>query len=262
MIQKLVDNTVSDGRAEEALKFSDRFLRFIRGKYSLNEIKNINVQAITQKFHLKGIVFGNYTEQEVRHFYLYKTAKQMECLSKIKGNNNIGKGILTLSIGAHGVGGAINAHYSPSEDLINLARGNKGDYKNWMKGENSFVHEYGHFLDFEQGRKKDSGLRANFASDNLDPNWRNKKTVAFSELVDTIIENETYFKGLSTPYLKRRIEIFARLFEAAITHYVKSNYPEYRVFFDRNYHEIIYYPKSEMIKQGIIKKVVTILKES
>lgn len=262
MIAKLIDTTTSFGRAEKELNFNSAFLRFIRGKYDLKDIKNIDAEKVTKKYNLKGVVFGNYTSQEERHFYLYKTAMQFEALSKIKGNNNIGKGILILSIGAHGVGGNINAHFSPGEDLINLARGNKGDYKNFMKGENSFVHEYGHFLDFQQGRIKDKTLNFNFACENKNPNWSNKNTLVYSNLVTKLVEDKTYFDSLPTTYYKKRIEIFARIFEASITHYVNLHMKDYKQFFDRSYSEYYYYPKSKILSLGIDKTVIKILRNS
>lgn len=262
MIKKLVDNTQSIGRAEKELLFSPRFLRFIRGKYNLNDITKIDGDLIKKKFNLKGIVYGNYTTQEKRHFYLYKTSKQMELLAKLKGSNNLGKGILTISIGGHGIGGNINAHYSPSEDLINLARGRKGDYSLFMKGENSFVHEYGHFIDFEQGRRNDKKLSHNFASENLNPNWSNKTTLLYSDPVSKVIEDKAYFDELPTPYYRKRIEVFARLFEAAITHHVHAKEKSFNAFFNRSYSEKVYYPKSKILSLGLDKAMIKCLRSS
>jgi hypothetical protein len=259
MPQKLIDTTTSDNRAFRDI-FSLDFKRFIRNKFSEKEILAINADEIAKKFHLKGIVFGNYVSQEERHFYLFKTAKQMECLAKIRGNNDLGKGKLILSIGAHGIGGRANAHYSPGENLINLARGNKGDYKSFMKGENSFVHEYGHFLDYEQGRNNDKDLDYNFASENLDNNWKNLVTRKFSEPISEIVEDKDYYDNLRTPYLKSRIEIFARLFEASLNHYINIHEPEYKKYFDRGYTEGIYYPKAKILAKNYDKKIVKILK--
>lgn len=266
MIQKLVDTTNAMARAERELQFSPRFLRFVRGKFNLNEIKTINAEQVAKKYNLKGVIFGNYTTQEERHFYLYKVSKQMECLAMIRGNNNIGKGILTLSIGAAGVGGNIYAHYEPGQSLINLARGNKGDYTNFMKGENSFLHEYGHFLDFEQGRKHDKNLNHNFASENTNPNWPNKLTLRFSEPITIVKNDEGYMQKLKTPYLKKTIEIFARLFEASITHYINesgpSKYRQYDKFFNRLYEEKIYYPKNKILDESLDAAMIRVLQFS
>lgn len=261
MINKLVDTTTSFGRAEKELNFDADWMRFFRGgKYDLKAIKTIDSFAVAKKFNLKGIVFGNYITQEERHFYLYKVSKQMECLSKLRGNTNLGKGILTLAIGSHGVGGNVNAHFSPSQDLINLARGNKGDYKKFMKGENSFVHEYGHFLDFQQGRIKDKKLRANFACENVDPKWPNKNTRLFSDPISAIVEDKSYMDELDTPYYRSRIEILARLFEASITHYVHEHVKTYTAYFDRTYKEKVYYPKAKILKLGYDKQMIKLLK--
>lgn len=261
-MKKLVDTTTTQARAEKELEFSPRFLRFVRGRFEIGQIKSVSAIEVTKKYNLKGIVFGNYMTQEERHFYLFKTEKQMECLAKIRGNKNLGKGVLILSIGAAGVGGKANAHYAPTDNLINLSRGRKGDYKNFMKGENSFVHEYAHFIDFEQGRKHDPKLNHNFASENTNPNWENKTTLLFCEPVLKVKQDKEYMKGLKTPYLKSDIEIFARLFEAGITHYVQANEKQYAKYFDKDYYSSIYYPKNKILDEKIDKSMVQILRAS
>ncbi|MDF2449395.1 MAG: hypothetical protein K0R26_1899 [Bacteroidota bacterium] len=262
MIQKLVDTTVSKGRAERELDLSPRFEKFLRKKFKETEIKQIDLEALIKKYHLKGVVFGNYMSQEERYFYCFKTFKQIECLAKLKGSNDIGAGILILSIGAHGIGGNVLAHFSPRENIINLSRGRKDDYSDFMKGENSFVHEYGHFIDFYQGRMKDKTLMHNFASENKNPDWKNQITTGFSAPVIEVKSDESYTKHLRTPYLKSNIEVFARLFEAAITHYVHAHAPAYNAFFPRTYTEGIYYPKSKILKKGYDKKIVSVLRSS
>lgn len=265
MQKKLVDTTESFGRAEMEITYSELFKRFMRNKYSVKEIKDIDLPGFVKKYNLKGVVFGNYVTQEERYFMLFKVSKQVETLAKIRGNNNIGKGILVISLGGHGIGGNANAHYEPPA-LINIARGRKGDYQNFFKGENSFVHEYGHFLDFLQGRNKDKTLKHNFASENTNPNWTNKETLIFSQPVTTISEDETYMKGLESTlngkYLKKRIELFARLFEASITHYIHMNYKADIKYFDRLYREKIYYPKAKIIKNKFHLTMAKILQRS
>jgi hypothetical protein len=258
-MKKLVDTISAPGRAEKEIAFNVDFEKFLRSKYNLKEIKQIDLDGIVKKYQLKGITFGNYVTQEERYFYIFKTSQQLEALAKIKGSNNLGKGILTISIGAHGIGGKVNAHYSPLVQIINLARGRKGDFSDFMKGENSFVHEYGHFLDFYQGHIVDKALNYNFASENHYEQGA-KKTLMFSDPVDVLIKDEDYYKSLRTPYLRSRVELFARLFEAGITHYVNDKHPEFKRFFDRSYSEGIYYKKEKILSKKLHVKMANILK--
>lgn len=265
MNKKLVDTTETFGRAELEITYSDLFKRFMRNKYSVKEIKDIDLPGFVKKYNLKGVVFGNYVTQEERYFMLFKVSKQIETLAKIRGNNNIGKGTLIISLGGHGIGGKAAAFYSPPA-LINIARGRKGDYTDFLKGENSFVHEYGHFLDFIQGRQKDKTLHHNFASENTDANWTNKETLIYSTPVTTVTEDESYMKGLeefsNAKYLQSRIEVFARLFEASLTHYIHMNHKADIKFFDRLYREKIYYPKAKIIKNKFHLTMAKILQRS
>lgn len=259
MSKKLVDTIDTFGRAEQNLMLSPEFEKWARKQYNLTEIKAIDPVKVAKTFNLKGIVFGNYVTQEERHFYLYKIEKQMQALAKMHGNNNLGKGKLVLSIGAQGVGGGSNAHYSPANETINLARGRKGDYRTFLKGESSFVHEYGHFLDFQQGRFKDKRLNKNFASENTNPNAP-AHTLLFSKPVDLVIKDQAYMENLTTRYLESRIEIFARLFEAAINVYVHKHLKQFAPFFERTYSQAIYYPKNKIIDLKIDKDMYKIMR--
>lgn len=81
-------------------------------------------------------------------------------MAKIKKSNDLGKGVFDVE----GIG-KTNAHYNPQKQLINLNRGRKGNYREVLKGENSFVHEYGHFIDVVVGRA-DQRIAMNFSREN------------------------------------------------------------------------------------------------
>lgn len=260
--KKIVDTVSTFGMAEKYLSMDADFLRWMLRSYNVKEIKNIDPEDIIRKYQLKGLVFGNYVTQEERYFYLYKISNQLEALAKLAGTNNLGKGMLIISFGAHGMGKA-NATImpSPTQSIINLTRGRKGDYESMFKGENSFVHEYGHFLDFIQGHLVDRKISHNFASDDFSNSSDLKNTKLFSSAVTQVANDEEYFKRINhSEYLTKRIEIFARLFEAAITHHIRANMPDYRKFFERQYTESIYYPKDKILAKKLDKKIIQILK--
>lgn len=260
--KKIVDTVSTFGAAERFLRFDADFVRWLGRAYNVVEIKSIDPEDVIRKYNLKGLVFGNYLTQEERYFYLFKISNQLEALSRIAGTKNLGKGMLIVSFGAHGLG-TPNAVFipSPTECIINLTRGRKSDYSSMFKGESSFVHEYGHFLDFIQGHLKDKALSHNFASENLVAKWENKTTLLFSQPIDLLEKDDEYMARISrSKYLKKRIEIFARLFEAAITHHIHANMPEFKKFFERTYTDSIYYPKDKIFKQKLDKKMIQILK--
>jgi hypothetical protein len=255
-ISKIVDSTYNFGRAEQYIFLDADFSEWLRGKYLAKEIKNISPLEIVQKYKLKGLVFGNYVTQEERFFFLFKIANQLEALAKIAGKNNLGKNLLTIAFGSEGIGRA-KAHFSPTKNLINLNRGRKSNYIDILKGEHSFIHEYGHFIDCLQGQSDKTTIQ-NFASDAIKS--ENARTKKFAQVTSIAQNDEKYYSKLESEYLQKRIEIFARLFEATITHHVHSKFPKYRKFFDRTYREAIYYPKSKIKSSGITPKILSIMK--
>jgi hypothetical protein len=264
-IEKIVDTAEHYGRAEAYVDLSASFERFLRKKFSRIDIKSINAKAITKDFFLKGLVFGNYVTQEERFFYLFKIRGQLLTLATLKGNRNIGNNSLIIGFGADGIPHA-NAHFSPP-NYINLNRGRKADFTDFMKGESSFVHEYGHFLDFYQGRDVDKSISYNFASEAENIKTAKPNTKLFANAVDVCVNDVDYISDLNKYnnkiYLKKRIEIFARLFESSITHYVKQHKTQFFIdYFDRNYAENMYYPKNKIIEKGLDKLCLKILKST
>lgn len=259
--KKIVDTIPNFGRAEEYIAFSADFKRFLRNKFKVKEIKEIDHFEIVKKYNLKGIVFGNYVTQEERYFFLFKISKQLEALAKIKGSNNLGFGLLIIAFGVEGKARA-NAHFNPNKCLINLSRGRKMDYQEWFKGESSFVHEYGHFVDFCIGFSNKSFNR-NFASEARGTaNDSNINNIANATRL--IQSDKDYMEGLgqfsNAVYLESDVEIWARLFEAAITHIVHKRYKDFERFFERRYTEKHYFPKDKIFKNKLDKSVITSLK--
>jgi hypothetical protein len=257
--RKILDTTYNYGAAERFIDLKADFVRFLRQKYHVKDIKTIDPEAIAERYNLKGFVFGNYVTQEERYFYLFKISGQLEYLAKAKGKTDLGKGVLIIAFGSEGKGHS-NAHYNPASQLINLNRGGKQFYKDFLKGENSFVHEYGHFLDFWQANKVDYLPTKFFASENNNPNRENTKTLLFSDVVDLVISDKEYYNNLNSDYLQKRIEIFARLFEVVVTNYIREKYKGSELYFDRNYRESIYYPQSKIKEYDLEHDIIAILK--
>jgi len=256
---KILDTVSSFGNAEKYIFLDMNFQKFMRREFGLQQIKNIDPIKIAKKYHLRGFVFGNYVTQEERYFFLYKITKQLELLASLKGKNNLGKDILIVAFGSQGRSKA-NAHYNPSEQLINLSRGRKSNFKEILKGESSFVHEYGHFIDFTTGRS-DESVGVNFCSElATDPSGK-PKTKLIAETTRILIEDEDYMSKIShSLYLKKEYEIFARLFEATITHHVFQTTHPLRNYLDRGYNSENYYPEIKIIQENLDKKILKILK--
>lgn len=268
-IGKIVDTIQNFGAAEHYIQLKADFKKFLSDEYGKKEILAIDPNTVVKKYNLKGIVFGLYVTQEERYHFLYKITNQLEALAKIKKSNNLGKGVLIIAFGVEGMSRP-NAHYNPAKQLINLNRGRKGDYKSVLKGENSFIHEYGHFLDFCQGRG-DKSINTNFATETEDPTTGNDKTKKYINLINKVEENKDYYKKLDkigspgfSKYLKLRIEVFARLFESALTYHIIENKIGKAVFFkDSKYiNNPSYLSKKEIKSSGFDKDIITILRAS
>ncbi len=266
---KIIDSTTHIGAAERHLILRPDFKRFLRNKYGVDHFKLLDPIVICKKYKLKGFVFGNYVTQEERYYFLFKVSKQLELLAKIKGSNDLGGGVLTIGFGADGRPKA-NAHYNPEGQFINLNRGRKSDYKNVLKGESSFVHEYGHFLDFIQGRS-DLTTNVNFASQTIDAGQHllgvgtikaSKKpaTKRFVALTQIATNNKKYMDGLkgykNANYLKLPWEIFARMFETTITRMSQTQYKDYEKYLDPGRYKSNYYLSTKEIDNSPAKQLV------
>jgi hypothetical protein len=263
---KIVDTINSYGAAENYIKFNADFERFLKSTYGRADLLNIDPVGIVKKYHLKGIAFGNYVTQEERYHFLYKISKQLEALAKVKGSNNLGKDVLVIAFGSQGMPKA-NAHFNAKDNLINLNRGRKENkkYKDVLKGENSFIHEYAHFLDHQQALN-DSNIPTWYSCERRENGITgDAKTRAFVDVVNKAEDNDKYIARLqgrlNTKYLESRIEVFARLFETAFTYYVYDKYSSFRSVLDvKKYGAEIYLTKDEIKKGRYETAVINILK--
>jgi len=268
---KLVDTVGTVGQAEEFILGAD-FERFIKDTYGRKELLSVDPDKIVKKYNLKGLIFGNYVTQEERYHFLYKIENQLEILAKIGGSNDLGKGVLVIAFGSQGSPRA-NAHFNAFENLINLARGRKSNkrYIDVLKGENSFIHEYGHFLDYQEGvkinLKPKKSRQEYYPTYHTQLNNSSKVIQALISVVSEVERNTKYMDNLKgfphTKYLESRIEIWARLFETAITYYAYTKFPSKRVFLDvEKYNDPeypVYLTKAQIKKGKYEKKVAEIL---
>lgn len=251
-IRKAVDTIQNYGQAEKYITLSVNFEKFLKRKYSSNlqkrmissAIKSLTPENLVKEFRLRGIVFGNYVTQEERFYFLFKLQGQLNVLAKLKGTKNLGLDRLIVAFGAEGVARA-NAHFNPAKNLININRGRKMYYDEILKGENSFIHEYAHFVDFHQGRKNTTHAQ-NF--DSQSPG------TPFAKVLDIAYNNKEYMDQLHGDYLRSKIEVFARLIEATVTHYVYDHLKDYAAFFDRQYGGIPYLSKKEIVRSKALEK--------
>ncbi len=267
-MRKIVDTVENYGRAEYYLKHEVEIDRWLHKNFTKKEILDSNPFNIAAKYNLRGFVIGNYVSQEERFYFLFKIKEQLRLLAKLKGGNNLGFGILTIAFGVEGRKGSL-AHFNPSKCLINLNRGRKSKYKEILMGENSFVHEYGHFVDFVTGRRQDD-YGFNFASEAHKFNGSTTESIDnISRATNIIMSDKDYMDELgkfdNSVYLSQDLEIFARLFEASITHIVNSSENlrgEFGRVFPRTYKQNQYYPESKIFKLGLDKMVVNSLKQT
>lgn len=265
---KIVDTVPTYGQAERYISLAMDFKKFMWRNFG--KISKIDINEIISKFHLKGIVFGNYTTQEERYFFLFKLQNQLELLAKIKGNNNLGLGILTVAFGSEGKSKS-NAHFAPDRLLINISRGRKTNYNSQFKGENSFVHEYFHFVDFIIGRS-DAKFNENFASEaRAKAEQANIKIENIRLAVHQLYIDKDYgkdwdkrFSQKYIEYLQNPIEMFARLSEATITAIVQTDkkYANYIKHFPNSYQrDDRYYQQKEIFQHKLDARIKKALKD-
>lgn len=252
-VHRIVDTVKTFGQQEEYIKFSMNFVKFFKRNFKTIP-KNIDAEQLAKKYHLRGFAFGNYVTQEERFFYLFKVEKQLEILAKIKGDNNLGLGALTIAIGSEGQAGSL-AHFNARKLLINLNRGRKETYIDAFQGESSLIHEYAHFIDFIIGRSKES-LKVNFASA-VRSKTKFKDIEKIRKPVELLLNNREYTKHLITrpnnQYLMAPWEVWARLFEKTVFSLTKeySEFSSYYQYLNKvfgNYSSEIY-PSQDLIEQ-------------
>lgn len=224
---KLIDSTYHRGRAEREIEYIADFQQFQKRGFSKREILKVDIIEIQKKYNIKGFTFGNFVTQEERYFFLYKISKQLEFLAKLKGSNNLGFGQLVIGFGADGKRGSL-AYFRPRQNYVNINRGRKSRYKGFLQGENSFVHEYAHFLDC-QVAINDSTTNVNFASQSYDgkvddiivSKTKKKTVLKYADFIQPLKDDIPYQKTIrskfNSSYLNESVEIYARLFEECIS---------------------------------------------
>lgn len=245
---KIIDSTIYFGKAEKEVMSAD-FSNFpkLRG-VKASDILSIDIHSIQKKYNIAGFVFGNFVTQKERYYSLFIIEKQLEFLSKIAKTKNLGKGVLKIGIGANGSPGSL-AHYNPNANFININKGGGFFGKNRLQGENSFAHEYAHFLDNYYANKH--AKRNVFASSEAikEPN----KNI-YTKFQNIALSNKDYIVRLSnaTNYWRYAWEIFARLFEVTVC-YMAMKDKEYSIYFPYRYSRYVYLTKQEIEESNAYK---------
>lgn len=231
------------------------FFKKVRPKLNLPKSFNSNdPMFVAQKFNLAGIGFGNWLTAEDRLNYLRSLVTALYDLNKIMNMGyDLGFGLLTITFGARGSGGAL-AHYEPWSRYINITR-YKDPFETFTGqvirdkmirffatgGMGSLGHEYGHFIDYVFGAHVLAGKRVpSYALTGARSvakyrYWKGSKDDllnAMDDLMEVIIwkvpgkEQSTFYKRVihnisvskQGEYYIRRNELFARCFEAYISY--------------------------------------------
>lgn len=188
--------------------------RDFTGRKKRFNVYNVDSRAISERFNLHSIEFGNWVPEDERRQFLVGLDEALADLAKIFNvtQRKIGLGgQLAVAYGARGQGGRAVATYWPGYILININR---------EQGLGSFAHEYGHALDFNcaRGGRAPSQLSLDHlpASKAVTPQALGIK--AMTKLLRENGELNKYaqrLKGMS-PYLKSQVEVWARSFETLV----------------------------------------------
>lgn len=227
-------------------------------KYASKIPKNLlndytNPERVREKFGLRSIEFGNWLNDNDRIEFLVSLA---DCLHLIKSiykikSTNIGKGILSVSLGARGKGGKVSAHYEGGLKVINITKPHVAN--------GSFMHEFAHHVDYY------------FSSDKygLPSGGKSRNTSIFEDRlkVPIVKEFESVFEKLyigdneftsfalsmerSSNYLASRVEVWARVSEVYFRIKRKeTNNVMYTKTLNRYKHEEKY-PSEHLVKKAI-----------
>lgn len=244
LVSTLEDKSGRSGldRFWNAQGFQDFYKGFRKGADLPKYIKDNpnDVLKVQDRYHLRGIQFGNWVTQEDRYNYtaaLYICLYDLNKVLKFKDNNLGLDKSLGLAFGARGRSRAV-AHYEAATDIINMTRYNSDTtipkqirFLN-SGGVGALAHEYGHFLDYYFGAHYEPD-QYRYALTNGRSTHRDRiaypKSQKMRNLMEDILE-KAYWLGPGKPsayyqrirrrteegYWVRRNEFFARLFEQYI----------------------------------------------
>ena len=106
--------------------------------------RDITEQDLLDRFHLRGIQYGNWTNQKERQAFLNHIYDAFDDIAYALGVPTTAIGLayngtsLGIAVGARGRGGTARAHYEPSLHVINLTK---------TSGVGCIAHEFHHALD-------------------------------------------------------------------------------------------------------------------
>ncbi|SFC80394.1 hypothetical protein SAMN05421780_11031 [Flexibacter flexilis DSM 6793] len=250
----------------------------------LGKLEIVSPDSLQKSFGIKQFGWGNWVTLEDRQNYLAALHIALEDLNKVlKFNNNIGIGNnLTVTFGARGIPKA-NAHYEPTNELINLARyhrdadGSKFDKMIQSGGIGSLAHEYGHFLDFFAGKFLEKNIKEYSITGGISTRKdRLEVSGKMRTLADDILEkiiwskpNEVHSKyyerllvflkknNSTSDYYLRRAEIWARAFEVFVFWELKKQEIENFLLVKSK----IAYPSSVYLNEAEMKKIAPLFKK-
>ena len=238
-------------------------------------------------FRLKGIEFGNWTNQEDRFNYFVSVLLSFMDLNLILNfNNNLGLfETLTIAIGSRGSGKA-KAHFDRTNWIINLTRYKRADklikeFKDsgikiptdltkeklflCTGGITALAHEYGHFIDYWAGSYLENKPLLTQRKKSIDIAFiQHPKNLA--ELANNIIHKIIFDKSgnLSNYYFKlkkaqlsnywyRHNELFARAFEVYINLKLQQKNISNIFLTKPKYEDYVYLTEKEFKEKGLLK---------
>lgn len=184
---------------------------------------SVTPEIFQEKFHFRGVEFGNWVEQSMRPELLDQAYDSLSDLSSVCGispDDLSMNSSLALSFGSRGRGGknAPSAHFEPERFVINLTK---------RSGPGSLAHEWFHAMDHYLFLKSGGDAKDGkpFLSEHCDdPNLRNVEAARqFSRLFD-IVRTKTDMgsrcgnldRKRSSAYWELPEEIAARCFESCV----------------------------------------------
>ncbi len=193
--------------------------KLIRANGRIVKPNEIASDRLTQDWGFKSVQFGNYMDDRTSREHITRfvcALKDLEDALEMDLSKVIHEGNLSMSFGARGIGKAM-AHYEPGYRIINLTK---------KKGDGTFAHEFGHFLDHLATGKEANRGGSHYVSEDFQGSFGDSARVLMNAIRKSPSgKNTNYFisaQKIGSKYWSKPRELFARAFESYVEDKMKA----------------------------------------
>ncbi|WP_244894500.1 LPD1 domain-containing protein [Leptospira alexanderi] len=185
--------------------------KLIRANGRIVKTDEIASDRLTTDWGFKSVQFGNYMDDRTSREHITRfvcALKDLEDVLEMDLSKAIHEGNLSMSFGARGIGKAM-AHYESGYRIINLTK---------KKGDGTFAHEFGHFLDHLSTGKESNRSGSHYVSEDFQGSLGDSAQVLMNAIRKSPSGKDSnyYISSLKigSQYWSKPRELFARAFES------------------------------------------------